>query len=258
MTAMLSSFDMETFKIEGVVLSTTDFGDANRVVTLFTKEFGKLETNAYGCRRVKSPLSGATQMFNHISAELSHGGKVDTIREADVLNFYGNLTADIERLAYAAFFFELVNKMTLPKFPEPDIFDLLIKSLPALNSRNPKIAALVGAFQFMQLSGVQLNFTSCVHCGKLLEGDAAISLIDGGAVCLDCAEIASDVSPYPEFLRLTFETMLKFDWREETQITFKARQIQAAAKFFSIYINSVLGRELNSMKFIRQLEGAFS
>lgn len=246
---------METFKIEGVVLSTTDFGDANRVVTLFTKEFGKLETNAYGCRRVKSPLSGATQIFNHISAELSHGGKVDTIREAEVLSFYGNLTADIERLAYAAFFFEIVNKMTLPKFPEPYIFDLLIKSLPMLNARNPKIAALIGICQFMQLSGVQLNFTNCVHCGKLLEGDAAISLIDGGAVCLDCTEKASDVSPYPEFLRMTFEKMLKFDWREETKLIFKARQIQATEKFFLDYINFVLGKELNSVKFIRQLEG---
>lgn len=236
-------------------MSTTDFGDANRVVTLFTKEFGKLETNAYGCRRMKSPLAGSTQMFNHISAELSRGGKVETIREAEVLSFYGNLTADIERLAYAAFFFEIVNKMTLPKFPEPNIFNLLIKSLPALNSRNPKIAALIGACQFMQLSGEQLNFTNCVHCGKILEGDAAISLIDGGAVCPDCTEKASDVSPYPEFLRLTFETMLKFDWREKTKLTFKARQIHAAEKFFLAYINSVLGKELNSVKFIRQMEG---
>lgn len=249
------NFNMETFKIEGVVLNTTNFGDSGRVVTLYTKEFGKLETNAYGCRRAKNPLSGATQMFNHISAEISQGSKVETIREAEVLNFYGNLTADIERLAYAAFFFEIVNKMTLPKFPEPDIFDLLIKSLPALNSRNPKIAALIGACQFMQLSGVQLNFTNCVHCGKILEGDATISLRDGGAVCLDCKEKSADASTYSEFLRQTFETMLKFDWHDGTKLTFKARQIQAAEKFFLTYLKSVLGKELNSVKFIRQLEG---
>lgn len=256
-TEILLNFDMETFKIEGVILQTTDFGDANRVVTIFTKDFGKLELNAYGCRRVKSPLSGAMQMFNHISAEVSHGGKVDTVRDADILNFYGNLTADVERLAYAAFFFELVNRMTLPKFPEPIIFDLLVKSLPVLNSRNPKIAALIAACQFMQFSGVQLNFFNCVHCGKIIEGDAAVSLIDGGAICPDCAKIFSDVSSYPEFLRLAFEKMLKFDWKEETKLTFKPRQIQAAEKFFLTYINSVLGRELNSVKFIRQVEEIF-
>ena len=84
---------METFNVEAVVLKTDDFGDANRVVTLFTKEFGKLEVNAYGCRRARSPLSGATQMFNHISAELSRGTQVDTLREADGLHFY-DITRD--------------------------------------------------------------------------------------------------------------------------------------------------------------------
>ena len=97
---------METFKAEGIVLNTVDFGDANRVVTLYTKEFGKIEVNAYGCRRVKSPLSGATQMFNHIVVELSRGVKVETIRSADILHFYKNLTADLERLGYAALFFD--------------------------------------------------------------------------------------------------------------------------------------------------------
>ena len=51
---------METFKVEGVILSTLNFGDANRVVIIYTKEYGKIEVNAYGCRRAKSPLAGAT------------------------------------------------------------------------------------------------------------------------------------------------------------------------------------------------------
>ena len=129
---------METFKVEAIVLKTDDFGDANRVVTLFTKEFGKLEANAYGCRRSRSPLSGAMQMFNHISAEITRGSKVDTIRDADILNFYDALTKDLERLAYASLLFEIVNRMTFPRQQELATFNLLKKSLPALSKRNPK------------------------------------------------------------------------------------------------------------------------
>ena len=131
---------METFKVEGVILATSNFGDANRVVTLYTKEIGKLEVNAYGCRRSRSPLAGALQMFNLIRAEISHGVQVDTIRDADIINFYPNLTADIERLSYAAIFFEIVDKMTLPKLCEVEIYNLLVKSLPVLNKKNPQIA----------------------------------------------------------------------------------------------------------------------
>lgn len=243
---------METFKAEGIILQTNDFGDANRVVTIFTKELGKIDANAYGCRRTKNPMSGAMQMFNHVAVELSSGNKVDTIRDADVLHFYGNLTADLERLAYASLLFEIVNRMTLPRQQEIPVFDLLKNFLPVLNERNPRVAALIGICQFMKLSGVQLNFTECVHCGKKISGDAFISLIDGGAVCPDCSTFSTETTTYPEFLRTTFETMLAFDGK--AKLFFKSRQISAAEKFFLYYVQSVLGRELNSVKFIRQIE----
>lgn len=243
---------METFTVEAVVLKTDDFGDANRVVTLFTKEFGKLEANAYGCRRARSPLSGATQMFNHISAEISRGAKVDTIREADILNFYDALTKDLERLAYASLLFEIVNRMTFPRQRELETFELLTNSLPALNKRNPRIAALIGACQFMETSGVQLNFSRCVHCGVEIDGDAGISLLDGGAICMDCLDAAQDARPYPEALRKTFETMLAFNWRDETKLTFNSRQLVAAENFFVDYVQSVLGSSLRSVQFIRE------
>ena len=243
---------METFKVEAVVLRTDDFGDANRVVTLFTKEYGKLEANAYGCRRSRSPLSGAMQMFNHISAEISRGSKVDTIREADILNFYDALTKDLERLAYASFLFEIINRMTFPRQSELETFDLLIKSLPALNKRNPKVAALIGTCQFMETSGVQLNFERCVRCGKEIFGDAAISMLDGGAVCMDCVDFVEECRPYPEALRKTFETMLSFDWHEDTKLIFNTRQLGSAENFLIEYVQSVIGGKLKSVQFIRE------
>ena len=243
---------METFTVEAVVLKTDDFGDANRVVTLFTKEYGKLEANAYGCRRSRSPLSGALQMFNHISAELTRGTKVDIIREADILNFYDALTKDLERLAYASLLFEIINRMTLPRQQELETFKLLTNSLPVLSKRNPRIAALIGACQFMETSGEQLNFSRCVHCGKEIFGDAAISLIDGGAVCMNCVDAAQDCRPYPETLRKTFETMLGFDWSDDTKLIFNTRQLNAAEKFFVDYVQSIIGTGLKSVQFIRE------
>ena len=225
---------METFTVEAIVLKTDDFGDANRVVTLFSKEFGKLEANAYGCRRSRSPLSGAMQMFNHISAQLTRGTKIDTIRDADILNFYDALTKDLERLAYASLLFEIVNRMTFPRQKELETF------------------ALIGACQFMETTGMQLNFSRCVHCGAEIVGDALISFLDGGAICPNCIDAAQDVRPYPEALRKTFETMLGFNWRDETKLTFNSRLVLAAENFFIDYVQSVLGTGLKSVQFIRE------
>lgn len=244
---------MENFKVYGVILGTANFGDANRVVTIYTKEHGKLEANAYGCRRSRSPLSGVIQMFNHISAEISQGVQVDTIRDADIINFYPNLTADIERLSYATVFFEIVNKMTLPKLCEIEIYNLLIKSLPVINKKNPQIATLMAIVQFMEFTGFQLNFENCVVCGKKIIGDASLSLTDGGAICENCSHGEVKGYRYTEDLRKTFEMLLSFDWQTEKKLEFNLRQIYAAEKILFRYVQTILGQNLNSIEFLRNL-----
>ena len=243
---------MKILTAEGVILNTVDFGNANRVVTLYTKEFGKLEVNAYGCRKARSPLTGAIQMFNRISAEISEGAQVDSIRDATVLTFYDNLRNDIERMSYAAIFFEVVNKMTLPKVFESGVYDLLIDALDALNKKNPQIAALIAVAKFMEFTGFQLNFKSCVRCGKLIEDNASLCFEDGGAVCENCSHGAIKGYEYPAPLRSTIETFLNFDWQSDKQVNFSARQITSAEKIFFDYVQNILGRELNSIKFLRQ------
>lgn len=243
---------MKIYKIEGVILRTTDFGDSNRVITIYTRDFGKIEVNAYGCRRAKNPLSGALQMFNLISAEINQGAKVDSIKEADVIKFYPNLMADIEKIAYASLFFEVVDRMTLPKFPEVGIYDLILKALPTLDERNAKIAALIGICQFMEFSGEQLNYFHCVHCGAEIETDAVFSLNDGGAVCMNCVDAAGGVLSYPNNLRQSFYKILNFDWKEH--LNFNLKEINSAEEIILKYIQSIIGKELNAVKFIRQLE----
>lgn len=246
---------MEIFKVEGVILNTVDFGESNRVVTIYTKDFGKIEVNSYGCRRARSPLSGVIQMFNRICAEIKKSSQVDSIRDADILEFYPNLTADIDRLSYAAIFFEIVNKMTLPKIVDIGIYNLLVNALPVINKKNPQIATLISIAQFMEFTGFQLNFKKCVHCGKIIDGDASLSLTDGGAVCQSCSHGAVKGYGYPENLRATFETLLNFDWKSENQINFSLRQIYAAQKILFQYIQNILGQELRSIKFLRQIQG---
>ena len=240
---------METFNVEGIILNTVNFGDANRVVTLYTKEFGKLSANAYGCRRARSPISGAIQMFNHICAEIKPSSQVDTIRDAEIVNFYSNLTADIERLSYAAIFFEIVNKMTLPKVCEVGIYNLLINSLPAFNVRNPKVAALIAVAQFMEFTGFQLNYKSCVRCGRKIEGGASLSLAEGGAICEKCTSVVTGYG-YTEELRQTFLTALAFDWHAENEITFSAREVNKAEKILWQYVQNILGGDLKALKFL--------
>lgn len=244
---------MKTYKIDGVILQTTNFGDANRIATIFTRDFGKLELNAYGCRKVRSPMAGAIQPFNHISAEVSRGGDFDVIREAEVIKFCGALTADLERAGFASVFFEAVNRMTVPKMPEAGVYELLVKSLPILCEGDARLASLAGLTQFMEFSGMQLSYFACVNCGVVLEGDAAISLKAGGGICRDCMSgVAGELLAYPAELRRAFEKILAFDWLADLKIA--PRQVDAAERISWRYAQFVLGRELNAVKFLLSLK----
>ena len=211
---------MEKFcKTEAVVLATTDFGDANRVVSFYTKEFGKIEANAYSCRRAKSPLSGAMQMFNHISLEFVRSSPVYRVHEADIINFY-SISEDLSKLAYASILFELVNKMSPMGQVDNSVFNLLLNALKAFDKRNPRIAALISSCQFIQLSGFAIE--------------------------------------YPKSMDKLFEILMNFDWQDSTKFTLKSRELEAAEKSFYRYSQSILESPLNSLKFLQMIQSSVS
>ena len=211
---------MEKFcKTEAVVLATTDFGDANRVVSFYTKEFGKIEANAYSCRRAKSPLSGAMQMFNHISLEFVRSSPVYRVHEADIINFY-SISEDLSKLAYASILFELVNKMSPIGQVDNSVFNLLLNALKAFDNRNPRIAALISSCQFIQLSGFAIE--------------------------------------YPKSMDKLFEMFMNFDWQDSTKFTLKSGELEAAEKSFYRYAQSILESPLNSLKFLQMIQSSVS
>ena len=101
----------------------------------------------------------------------------------------------------------------------------------------------------MEFTGFQLNFKSCVRCGREIEGDASLSLEEGGAICKDCSDVVTGYN-YTEELRQTFLTALNFDWTAENKITFSAREVHAAEKILFQYVQNILGSELRALKFL--------
>ncbi len=209
---------MEKFcKAEAIVLATTDFSDAHRVVTFFTREFGKIEANAYGCRRAKSPISGAMQIFNHILLEFARTSPVYRVQDADIIDFY-KINEDLTRIAYASIFFEIVNKMTTFEQIDDDVFNLLINSLKAFDKRNPRIANLVSSCQFIKISGFALE--------------------------------------YPKSMENVFALILNFDWKDTTKFSLKSTELESAEKILLNSIQSILESPLKSLKFLELINSA--
>jgi DNA repair protein RecO (recombination protein O) len=136
---------MASFKTEGIILKRINFGEADRILTIFSKHFGKIKVLAKGVRKLTSRKAGALELFNHSSLFLVKGRNFDIISEAEPLNLFKSWRKDLLRVGIAYYFCEVIDKLTPEGQPNKDVFELLKNSLSALGKNNLK--NLVLSFQ---------------------------------------------------------------------------------------------------------------
>ncbi len=124
------------YKAEAIILRRKNTGEADRILTAFTKEYGKLRLLAKGVRRITSRRGPHLEIFSR-SVILIHRGKImDSVGEAAAIDTFENLRRDVRRVSLGYFFCELVDTMTAEKQEHADIFALLTRSFAKLNDKH--------------------------------------------------------------------------------------------------------------------------
>lgn len=242
---------MPKYRTEALILGVHNWGEADKLVTLFTKERGKVRAAAFGCRRPKSALAAGMQMFQHVEAELAEGQRLDTVRQCTILHHFKRLSGELPVIAYGAFVAELVCELMPEHVSEPEVFSLLLDIFSAFEHRHPRVAALTAAYQLLEYSGMQLSYEHCIHCGREIKGDAGFRLRDGGAVCKECA--SPEDASYTEEVRRLIVALKDFDWKEKSHIRVKKEALLQAEQMLLQHLYSLLGHPLKSLTFIEQM-----
>lgn len=242
---------MASYQTAAVVLGSKNWGEADKMVTLFTYDRGLVEAAAFGCRRPRSPLAAGMQMFSSIEVQLSEGKRVDTVRQCTLKRHYKKLTEDLDVMAYGAFVAEFLREFLPPGQAEPQMFARLLYILESFELRNPRVTALMAVIQLLEFTGMQLHFEHCVHCGQAIDGDAYFSVQAGGILCPDCREPGAE--PFPEELRRFILSLRDYDWENPPAMKVTGSLLMQAENLFLTYLQSLLGRPLKSLAFIQQL-----
>lgn len=184
------------YRDEGVVLRTIKLGEADRIVTLYTRANGKVRAVAKGVRKTKSRFGGRLEPFTHLDVVLYRGRELDTVTQAHVLEPFRALREDLARLTGAAALAELVDKITPDHERSQPLYALLLDGLRALAARPS--AAVVPAFmvRLLSLSGYHPQLSSCAACGAT-SGFGGFSAASGGAVCESCRRADRDALRVP-------------------------------------------------------------
>jgi DNA repair protein RecO len=155
---------------KGIVLSRTDYGEADRIVTLLTPDYGKLRLMAKGVRKIKSKMAGGLELLSISDISFIRGkGDVGTLVSSRLITHFGNIVKDIDRVQLAYECLKLVNQITADE-PEAEYFSLLAICLAALNNENVG-SALISAWyeaQLLKLAGHMPDLHSDDSGQKLL------------------------------------------------------------------------------------------
>jgi DNA repair protein RecO (recombination protein O) len=172
------------YKDEGIVLKTIKLGEADRIVTIFTRYNGKVRAVAKGVRKTKSRFGGRLEPFTRVQLMIYRGRNLDTITGADILDPFKPARASYERLAAAAALTEMVEKITPDRERSFDVYALLLAGMSSLGTR--EIDTLVPAFcvKLLSLSGYHPQLHTCAGCGA--RSVSGFSPVMGGAVCETC------------------------------------------------------------------------
>lgn len=125
-----------TFKTEGIILSRKNFGEADKIVTVLTKHYGKLRVRAPGVRRITSRKAPHLELFNLASLLLVQGKNMDIVTEAQTANGFFKLKRDLPKVSLAYYFCELVDRFCPERQENKEVYDLLTDNLENLNTIN--------------------------------------------------------------------------------------------------------------------------
>lgn len=181
-----------TYRAEGIVLKTNDFGEADRILTVLTRHFGKVRVVAKGIRRPTSRLAGHAEPLVHATFQLARGRELDVLTGAELRAPYRSVREDLDRIAAAWYVAELADRFTVDRAPSAPLFDLVEASLRHLEAGHP--APLVCRWfdlHLLERSGFRPELGCCARCQQALAESAhapfSWSAADGGVLCRGCA-----------------------------------------------------------------------
>ena len=192
---------MSTYRTEGIVLRRTDFGEANLLLQIFTREFGKIEAVGRSARKPQGKLKGLLEPFLCSDFVIVRGKKMDTVANSFVLESFLPLRGDFESILAASAVTEIANRMTMTGYRDERIFRLILESLRFINERAGEerrgAAVLILFFEInlLSLSGFSPCVNRCAFCGeKVRMGENYFSNSLGGVLDAACGKKCPDAA----------------------------------------------------------------
>ena len=173
---------------QGLVLRETSYKEADKILTVLTREGGKRTVKARGCRRKNSPLAASAQLLVWSDMTLFEYRDYFTLNEAEALELFWGVRQDVEKLALCSYFAEVTELVAEEGRPDAGLLSLILNSMYALDKLKKPLPLVKAAFELklLCLAGYEPLLDACAVCGLPEPEQPALDLAEGVLRCGHC------------------------------------------------------------------------
>ncbi len=244
-----------TFRSEAIVLRRSDFGEADRMLVLYSREFGKIQALAKGARKPQTRKTGHVELFMRTNFLIARGKNIDIITQAELVEPYASLRQDLVRTTYASYAAELVDKMTADEDRDLRKYKLLADALSWIaESDNLLLAARYFELRLLSLAGFQPQLFRCVSCGDPIEErDQFFSPELGGLLCSGCKDADRNAEPLSAVAIKVLRYLQTRDWETVSTLQLKRPLHAELERVMHVYLRHTLERNMKTVDFLIRL-----
>ena len=248
--------DFHSFRATAVVLRHTDWGEADRLLTLYTREQGMMRALAKGARKITSRKGGHLQPYTHITAQLAKGRDLPIVTQVETINAFLPMHDALDKLSNASYVVELLLRFSYEEEGgNPTIFKLLVDTLDRIEKETDSwLPIRYYEMRLLDAVGFRPHLFECANCGReILPEDQFFSYTAGGVICPRCGQ------GVPNITKLSLEALkyLRHFQRSSYKDASRARVALDVQKETEIlmqgYFSHLLERQLNTPGFIKRI-----
>jgi DNA repair protein RecO (recombination protein O) len=232
---------------EAVVLSSVDYRESDRIVTLFTREHGKLKGIARNAKRSRKRFGGALETFARLRLQIRLRDSLSGIDDAEIITIFPKIRENLTAIGYAGYACELIDRLTPEGLGYPRAYRLLVAYLDRLDSSRPgPDDRRFFEINLLNIIGYRPLLDSCNRCGKRLTVTGSTFSATGELLCGSCTGGETITVETVSILKQYLETG-RFGAVDLTQ-----SQLKEAGGFLDSIITSLLSRPLKSKLFLQE------
>ena len=247
-----------SIRTEGIILRRKDFGEADRILVLFTRKLGRISCIAKGSRKPSSKISGHIEIFMRSSFLVSRGRNLHIVTQAETIEAYEDLRKNLSGIGMGSYVVELVDAFTYEEGSNTKLYDLILATLESLNNAdNPAIAIHYYELHLLDLVGFRPELFNCVECGKkITEQNQFISGDLGGVICPNCITNVSGaaVRPVSASTLKYMRHMQRSSLQSLLGLNISPDNLERLEKVIRYYLTHTLEGHLNSPDFLTRIK----